>query len=484
MKILLINPPNNMDRVLGKGHVFVKSFEPMGLLYIAAVLEKHGYSVKILDAFFENYNLKQIDNFIAEYRPEIIGITCLTSMGSLTYQIGKLIKKKYPDMKIVLGNVHASVFSTAFLKNRIADVVVHGEGEYTMLEVVKAFEKNSDLANVLGISWWDGKKVIDNPKRPPIKDLDELPLPARHLIPLEKYVIDNLNNFVFINNTKKAIRQTVTSRGCVFQCRFCVVHQYRLYRYHSPKRVVDEMELLINKYNTGFIFMMEPLFIANRQRVIAICKEIIKRKLHFKWGCECHVKLVDLELLNWMGKAGCYEVHFGIESGVQRLLDNVCKGTTLDQIEKAVKLTKQTKIKISGLFMLGLPGETYENSLETIDFACRLPLDFAQFSITVPYPGSQLFEGFAKSGKIETGVRKDGTIDPLVWERFSAYPSFTKKKPIYLPDGMSINQLKAVQKLALRRFYLRPKQIIKQIKRLKLFDLPRMLFFFKSVFFD
>ena len=134
--------------------------------------------------------------------------------------------------------------------------------------------------------------------------------------------------------------------------------------------------------------------------------------------------------------------------------------------------------------MLGLPGETYKDSLKTIDFACRLPLDFAQFSITVPYPGSQLFEDLVKDGKINTGVRQDGTIDLAVWERYSAYNSFTDKKPIWVTEGMSVNELKKVQKLALRRFYLRPKQIMRQIKRLKLSDLPRMLLIFKSVFFD
>lgn len=486
MRVLLINPPNNLNRILGKAEVFVSKIEPMGLLYIAAVLEKHGHQVKILDAFVENYGWKKIDNFIANYSPEVIGITCLTSTGSLTYRLGQLIKKKYPTIKIVLGNVHASVFSTAFLKNRVADVVVHGEGEYTMLEILEAFKKNGDLSGVLGVSWWNGRKVVDNPHRPPIKNLDEIPLPARHLLPAEKYSVENLSNFVFVNNTGKFMKEMFTSRGCVFQCKFCVIHNlsHGYYRYHSPQRVVDEMEFLVKKYNTGYIFIMDSLFIVNRQRVIEICKEIIKRKLDFKWGCEGHVKLVDLELLQRMERAGCYEMHFGIESGVQRLLDNVRKGITLEEVEKAVKLTKKTNIKVSGLFMLGLPGETYKDSLKTIDFACSLPLDFAQFSITVPYPGSQLFEDFAKSGKIKTGVRKDGTIDPLVWERFSAYSSFTKEKPIYVPEGMSADELKAVQKLALRRFYLRPKQIIRQIKRLKLSELPRMLLIFKSVFFN
>lgn len=484
MKILLINPPNNLSEVLGKANVFIGAFEPMGLLYIAAMLEKHHHEVKILDAFHLNYNLKQISQSIAEFQPDVVGITCLTSTGSLTYYIGKMIKEKFPQIKVVLGNIHASVFSTAFLKNRIADVVVHGEGEFTMVELLKVWEKEKTLAEVDGISWWNGRKVVDNPIRVPVTNLDDIPLPARHLVPSERYSANNLSNFVYVNKSKKLMKQIMTSRGCVFQCRFCVVHRHRFYRFNSPKRVVDEMELLVKKYNACYLFIMDPLFVANRKRVLEVCKEIRRRKLDFKWGCECHVKLVDAQLLTQMKKAGCFEVHFGIESGVQRLLDNVNKGTKITEIEKAVKLAKKVGLKVSGLFMLGLPGETFTDSLKTINFACSLPLDFAQFSITVPYPGSQLFIDLVNEGKIETGIRKDGTINPAVWERFSAYSSFTDNKPIYLPEGMTMEELKRAQKLALRKFYLRPKQLVKQIKRLSLQDLPRLMFAFKSVFLN
>lgn len=484
MRVLLINPPNNMDVILGKVNVFVNECEPHALMYIAAVLEQEGHQVKILDAFALNYSLEQTTACVDEYQPQVVGITCLTSTGALAYRIGQRIKEKYPDIKVIFGNVHASVFHKAFLENRAADVVVHGEGEYTMLDLLKVFQNGGDLSNVPGISWWDGNRVIKNPMRDLIPNLDMLPFPARHLLPVEKYSVRNLSNFIFINRTDKLMKHMFTSRGCTYQCSFCVVHQKRKYRYNNPKRAVDEMELLVRKYNTCYIFFMDPLFVANRKRVIQMCEEILRRNLNFYWGCEGHVKLVDSELLQWMEKAGCYEIHYGIESGVQRLLDNVQKGTTIEQVERAVHLTKRTNIKVSGLFMLGLPGETYNDSLQTIDFMCALPLDFAQVGITVPYPGSQLFEDMAEAGTIDTGVRPDGSVDLSVWERYSAYASFNDKEPIYVPEGMSTEELKYLQKLALRRFYLRPRHIFRQSLRFRFDDIPRIARTFKSVFVD
>jgi anaerobic magnesium-protoporphyrin IX monomethyl ester cyclase len=485
MKILLINPPNTMDDVLGKASVFVTELDPLGLLYIASVLEQEGHEVEVLDAFIARLNLDSIMKEVEKRKPDVVGISCLTSNGAAVYEIGREIKRNYERIKVVLGNIHASIFNKVYLDHNCADAVVHGEGEYAFAKILERYEAKTDLQGISGVSWHNGRHIVDNEPPELIDDLDQLPFPARHLIPKEKYKIGKLNNFIYINRGNKNIRQMFTSRGCVYSCSFCVVHKNRKYRTMSPGRVVDEMQHLINDYNVGYIFIMDSLFIANKKRVMKICEEMIQRNLNIKWGCEGHINIIDEDMLYMMEKAGCYEIHIGIESGVQRLLDNVNKGTKIDKIEKTIKMVKErSNIKVAGLFMLGLPGETVEDSKKTIEFARRLPLDFAQFSITVPYPGSQLYEILSAEGKIDTGVRNDGSVNLDIWKRYSAHIGFSDNEPIYVPDGMTSNDLKSMEKLALRRFFLRPSKILSQMRRIDVMNVAEVFRAAKAAFVD
>jgi anaerobic magnesium-protoporphyrin IX monomethyl ester cyclase len=483
MKVLLINPPNTMEEVLGKAHMFVSELDPLGLLYIAAVLEQNNYEVEVLDAFIDHLNLSRILKEIEIRKPDVVGISCLTSNGVAVYEIGKMIKQNFDNIKVVLGNIHASIFSDVYLRDHCADAVVHGEGEHTFLNIVRRYEKKENLSEIKGVSWWNGKQIVNNEPPELIQDLNALPMPARHLVASEKYSIGNLNNFIYVNRGKKELRQMFTSRGCVFSCLFCVVH--KKYRTRSPQNVVDEIEHLVQHYNVGYIFIMDSLFIADKKRVVEICKEILRRNINIKWGCEGHINIIDKELLHWMEKAGCYEIHFGIESGVQRLLDNVNKKTKLETIKTQIEMVKrESSIKVAGLFMLGLPGETVEDSKTTIKFATQLPLDFAQFSITVPYPGSKLFDNFVAEGKINSGINADGSCDLNVWKRYSAHTGFSDNAPIYVPKAMTPEELKRMEKLALRRFFLRPRMIVSQMKRIKFSNFYDVLKAFKATFID
>lgn len=472
-----------MKEVLGKASVFVSELDPLGLLYIAAVVEKSGRPVEVLDAYIEKLGIPEILKAIETRRPDVIGISCLTANGAAVYALGRTIKERFKGVKVVLGNIHASVFAKTYLAHRCADAVVHGEGEHTFIELLDRFEKDLDLAGVKGISWWNGEKPVDNEPRELIADLDDLPMPARHLVDSKKYSLSGLNNFIYVKGRNEEIRQMFTSRGCVYKCLFCVVH--KKYRVRSARKVVDEMELLVKNYNAGYIFIMDSLFIADKKRVVEICSEIVRRGLKFKWGCEGHINIIDEELLRCMEAAGCYEMHFGIESGAQHLLDRVSKHTKIDRIiEKITMVKTRSKIKVAGLFMLGLPGETVADSMKTIAFAKSLPIDFAQFSITVPYPGSLLFDQLSGEGKIETGVRKDGSVDLDIWERYSAHSSFSSNKPIYVTEGMTADELKRMEKLALRSFYLRPRMILSQMRRIRPGNLFTVLRAFKSTFLE
>ncbi|MEI8012122.1 MAG: radical SAM protein [Candidatus Omnitrophota bacterium] len=239
-------------------------------------------------------------------------------------------------------------------------------------------------------------------------------------------------------------------------------------------QVLEEIQLLITTYKTDYIFFMDPIFTCDKKRVLAICKQIKSLKLKFRWGCEGHVNFIDEEMIDEMELSGCHDIAFGIESGVQSLLDNVHKGTCLADIEKGLRLIKKkTRIKISGLFILGLPGESYAHSLQTIAFSKKLPLDMAQFSIFVPYPGSQLFSELARKGEIDTGFRPDGTLDTDVWQRYSSYISFTSNEPIWVTPGLTAPILRRLQKKAIREFYFRPYQFLFQLQRLSFNEISK-----------
>lgn len=473
MNVLLVNPPDDLESLLGGGANLITPFEPLGLLYLAAVARDAGYNISVIDAYIEKLPIEKLKRKIIESKADIIGFTSFTSNGAILYELGKWIKVNLPETIVVFGNVHAEVYAEAYLRNKCCDVVVRGEGEYTFLKILRTLEnKSKDFSDVPAVSFLKDREFITTPGIKVIENLSDLPFPARDLVNQKFYNIPSISNLPYSGKKNTIGKHMFTSRGCPHRCTFCVVHNSNRQRQNDVIKVVDEMELLVKQYKADYIFIMDSLFISNKKRVVDICSEIKRRNLDFKWGCEAHVRFVDAELVKIMESAGCYDMAFGIESGVQRLLDNVRKGTQLEKIEEAIKTVKRdSKIKVSGLFILGLPGETYNDSLQTIDFARKLPLDMAQFSILVPYPGSPLFNELAAKGEIDTGIREDGTIDTSVWLRYSAYISYTKNNPIWVTKDLTGEMLKKLQKKALRNFYLRPRQFWNQLKRIRVCQL-------------
>ncbi len=485
MKVLLINPPDNLEYFLGEGKNFVAVFEPLGLLYIAAVCKQRGHDVCVIDAFAEKLSSQEIKNEIATIQPDVIGFTSFVSNGHIIYELGRWIKSEYPNIKVIFGNIHASVYAEAYLRNNCCDIVVHGEGEYTFLDILATLERKlDDFSNIPSISFLKNGKYMTTSGTVVIEDLSQLPLPDRDAVNQKHYNMPFISNMMYTRKKSGIGKHMFTSRGCPFSCSFCVVHNNNRQRYNSINNTVNEIEILIKNYSADYIFFMDSIFASNKKRVMDICKEIKKRRLNFNWGCEGHVSLIDQELAEEMESAGCYDIAFGIESGVQRLLDKVNKRTRIEMIEKAIKIIKKnTKIKLTGLFILGLPGETYKDALETIDFAKRLPLDMAQFSIFVPYPGSPLFYELKERGEIDVGLRENGALDTSVWLRYSAYISFTSNEPIWVSPELNKDTLKKLQKKALRDFYFRPKQFYAQLKRVHPSQLwTTMQTFFKTFF--
>lgn len=469
MRVLLVNPPDDLEAMLGAGTNFIQKYEPLGLLYIAAVLRDRGHHVGVIDAHAHELDSDQVLQEIEAFRPDVLGFSVLTCHGSAVWRLGEELKTRHPDLLIVLGNVHAAEFAKQYVEAGRADVVVHGEGEPVIAEILDRFEHGGDYRDVPGVTWrGPAGEAIRNEGTHVVDDLAALPFPARDLVDQHRYGLSTVSNQLYTVDKGGIGKTMVTSRGCPFRCTFCVVHGGRKPRMNSPERVVDEMELMQEEYRCSYVYIQDPLFMADRRRVEAICELYQQRGLTLRWGADAHVNTVRPELIRTLERGGCFELSLGIETGTQRLLDGIQKRTRLEHITRAAHTIKRnSSIQVEGLFILGLPGETPQETEETIDYARSLPLDMAQFSVLTPYPGSPLFEELRDRGQIDTGVRADGTVDPSVWQRYSAYICFNDVQPIWTTSTQTAEGLRRMQKRALRRFYLRPRQIVRQLRRVR-----------------
>ena len=250
---------------------------------------------------------------------------------------------------------------------------------------------------------------------------------------------------------------------CTFDCVYCQVGQIDIFKdkrevFVPTERIIEEINVLLNDYGAKDIIFRDDTFTVDREHIIELCNEIVRLGLNkrFEWSCMTRVNLVDRELLKIMKKAGCWSMHYGVESGNQRLLDLIDKGITLQQVRDAFKWTREAGIEIKAFFMLGLPTETKEESLKTIAFSKEIDPDWVQFTITVPYPGTRLYDI----------TKKDKTLKSLKWENYQTWAGWSDKELVYVPEGRNAEELKELQKYAMRSFYLRPRFILRQIKYL------------------
>ncbi|MBI1979149.1 MAG: cobalamin B12-binding domain-containing protein, partial [Elusimicrobia bacterium] len=317
MKILLIFPPLVLEhRYAHNVGDSGGNLPPLGLLYMAAILEREGHEVQIVDSPVENLDLNQVIERVAQFNPQFVGIAALTSLAEKTQSLCKEIRKRFPGMKIFVGGPHPTVLPEQVLEQTGADVVIREEGEVVIADVIKNFERYSE------------KKIVPAGK---MKNLDDLPLPARHLIDLKKYT-------ALPNNYKRTPHSihVVASRGCPYPCTFCFDANSG-YRQRSVPHVIAELKHLKETYQAVEIAFWDDTFTVNRSWVMEFCDAMIREQMNLTWGCYSRLNLVDEELLSKMKKAGCWTMFFGIESGNQELLDNIKKKMTVEQMKEKVR---------------------------------------------------------------------------------------------------------------------------------------------------
>ena len=393
-KILLIYPPSSLEEEFSELEDVGNYQQPLGLAYLAAVLVKENYDVKIIDSPPLEFKIEDIINEIEKYQPDIIGLSAVTPTYVRALNLAQRIKK-LKDIPIVIGGPHITTMPEETINNKCFDVGVIGEAEDTIIELVDALVNNKDLSMVDGIIFKKDGKIIKNNPRAALPDLDKVLFPARNLMPdLSLY------HPTPATYKKLPIGTIMTTRGCPFRCTFCCRAVFgNNCRFRSPKNVVDELELLVKKHGAKEIRIWDDTFNADPARAIKICEEIINRKLNIAWTCLARVNFAQPEVLKAMKKAGCWQISYGIESGNEQILKNIKKGITLPMVREAIRKTKKAGIASLGFFILGLPGDTEKTMRQTIDFAKELPLNAANFTICTPFPGTEIYDDILEKNK-------------------------------------------------------------------------------------
>ncbi|MFH1444916.1 MAG: radical SAM protein [Nanoarchaeota archaeon] len=451
MKVLLLNPSSQYSEAVVRDTLYGcwckgranYMWPPMGLAYIAAVLEESGFKPDIFDALALGVNYNDMQKEVEQKKPDIIIINTATiTFGEDLVTLEK-IKEAVPNVKTVMLGTHTSAMPQQCAKEKAIDFLILGEPDYIVRDLVDAIDKGKDLNDVKGIAFErDGKVTITHPA-PMIEDLDAMPFPARHLITKE-------GNYFNPFAKKMPYTTSLSSRGCPFKCIYCssTTLYGDIYRARSAENVVDEIELIIKQ---GFkeIFYRDETLTFDKNRTAKICDLIKERNLDISWMCNSRVDTVTPELLIKMKKAGCHMVKYGVESGDQQILNNLVKGTTVEGIRNAFKWTRDAKMSTVAHFMFGSPGETVDSMNKSIALAKEIKTDYASFNITTPYPGTVLFDKYI--GKVEN------------WDSWSLKKSLESGQ---FNEKFSIASKKEIEEAfarAYKEFYYRPSYIAKRL---------------------
>lgn len=395
MRVTLVN-----SQVLDGNNVV----PPLGLMYIAAVLEKAGHTVQCYDADPEYQDT--IVSEIKEFKPELVGLSFLTVGYQKSLNFINRLRAELPDVMYCAGGVHTTVKPTETLDAFDLDFIVVGEGELTIVEVCEKLDKKETLEGVKGVMYRDNGKIVDNERRELIQDLDTIPFPARHLIDMKPYLKPPgiIRGYATENQTT-----IVTSRGCPYRCIYCGSHNIfgRKTRRRSVKNVVDEIEHLNKEYGIKGIYYCDDTFTLNSNWVREYCEELMRRDMGIKWAGQSRVDQTDESLLKLMKESGLVQLDFGVESGSEKILKVLGKGghgDRTDKIKESFKLCKKLDIRTLATFIIGNPEETREDIEMSYQVAKDIKADYTAFYFLTPYPGTDIYDTAIKNGWLDPNI--------------------------------------------------------------------------------
>lgn len=390
MRVLLLRPAaekKSMARVL-----------PLGLLAIGSVLKRAGHQVKILDLRISNSPDEELSSVMKSFNPQVVGIGVMTIECKYGFIDAAKVKELNPGVTIIFGGPHCSHEPRFILNDPNVDLMVSGEGDLTITELIDALEQGRDIENIAGIAYKKNGSYIRTADRPVIRDLDKFDQ-EYDLINLGRYFNFQSSMDFFPVFRNKRFLPLVTSRGCPFKCTYCHDIFDKSIQYRSPKAVVDEIEYLINKYGVREFHIVDDVFNVNMKRAKIVLDAIIQKNLniHISFPNGLRADFFDDELIDKMQRAGVYRMALGIESGSQRIQDMIQKDLDINIIYGVVEKLTRARMSVHGFFMLGFPSETRKEMEATIDFACDLGLTTANFSLVIPNPGTDLRQTFIES---------------------------------------------------------------------------------------
>lgn len=420
----------------------INYWQPLGTLYVAAAIRKAGYQVGYFDGAFLSHSalLQSVEKF----GPSIVGIYSTTFGWKRALKTAADIKKKLNDVFVIVGGPYPTVLrEKCLLESPNIDAVAFGEAEETIVELLERLKHGLSLSGLRGLAFREKERIISNPARPFQTDLDSIAYPARDLLGDRQRYIPPPGTY-----RRKPVALIITSRGCNRRCLYCFQMDRERrsgIRRRSVESVLDEIEYCLKNGYREIKFIDDTLA-ADRGRALDIARGIISRKLNFTWFASACANQVDMPLLEAFRMAGCWAILIGAESGVLKNLNAIRKGITPDQIRRAVKCAKEAGLKVFTPFIFGIPGETYEEGLRTIEFACELDPHVASFHALTPFPGTDLYDQAAHYGALSENLE-----------------DYTYQGVAFVPHSMTRKEIFSLRREAYRRFYSRPGYLMKQI---------------------